>query len=52
MKKQYIRPALEQMTAMAETIVAVSLQISNEAQNEVSGDVKESNNSEWNDMWN
>jgi len=50
MKKQYIRPALEQMTAVAETILAASLEISNDAQNAVSGDVKESN-AEWDEMW-
>lgn len=51
MKKQYIRPALEQTTAVVETIVAVSLNISNDAHNGVSGDVKESKG-EWDDMWN
>jgi len=50
MKKQYIRPALEQITAVAETFVAASLEISNDAQNGVSGDVKESN-AEWDEMW-
>jgi len=52
MKKQYIRPALEQMTAVAETIVAASLNISNDAQNGVSGDVKESKGDDWDDIWN
>ena len=48
-KKQYIRPAQEQMLATIETFVAVSIQISNNAQNGVSGDVKESNG--WDDTW-
>jgi len=49
MKKQYIRPALEQMTATTETIIAVSLEINVEAQNGISGDVKESG--DWDESW-
>jgi len=50
MKKLYIQPALEQMAAEAESIVAVSLQINNTSQDNVSGDVKESDG-DWDDLW-
>lgn len=49
MRKQYIRPAHEQMLATIESFVATSIQITNNAQNGVSGDVKESNG--WDDTW-
>ena len=55
-KKQYIRPAHEQMTATIETFIAESIQVSNQAQNDVSGDTKEykyqnSDRSVWNEEW-
>ena len=49
MKKQYIRPAHEQMMATIETIIATSIQVCNDAQNDISGDVKESD--DWNEEW-
>ena len=59
MKKQYIQPALVQIVLAARTFVAASLQVSNEAQNGVSGDVKEYGNQDnasgsvnvWDEEW-
>ena len=43
MKKQYIQPALMQVTLMTKKtfVINTSLQVDNSAQNNVSGDVKE-----------
>ena len=49
MKKQYIQPAYEQMIATVETFVATSIQVCNDAQDGISGDVKESN--DWEEAW-
>ena len=59
MKRQYIQPALVQIILEAKKFVATSLQVSNEAQNGVSGDVKEYGNQDnasgavnvWDEEW-
>jgi hypothetical protein len=47
MKKQYIQPAHEQMMATIETFIAASIQVINDSQDNISGDVKEYNG--WDD---
>ena len=47
MKKSYITPQMEILAAELETLMAKSLQIDNEAQKDISGDVK----GDWGDIW-
>lgn len=47
--KEYIKPAIEQMAATMETIIAESIHISTESHDGVSGDAKES--TEWDEDW-
>ena len=53
MKKQYIQPAFEQVMLETDTILAVSLSVNETSQDNIVGDVKESNESlNDRDVWN
>ena len=59
MKKQYKQPAFLQITLTAKRLVATSIIVDNEAQDGISGDVKEYTNTEdvlgdvnlWDEVW-
>ena len=50
MKKQYIQPAQEAVTVETVALLSASLNVSNEAQNNVSGDVK-ADKGDWDAIW-